>query len=1091
MPLISQTLDNLLNGVSQQPPRLQLPSQSEAETNTIASKGEGLRKRPPTRHVALLSATPSAATVIPINVSEDERYLAVVTASAVQVFDGETGASLNVLTPDGLGYLTGTGVTWRSVTIQDTTVLINKTQVPGKGTTSAPVRNPEALVYIRQADYGTTYTVTIDGDDHSYATAESGRTLISTDYIATQIVTLLVAAFANFTFTRYGSTIHVKRTDLGAFTISTKDGLADAGLVVIKNKVQRFSDLPAIAVDGFVVEITGDPGTDADNYWVQYNDADITDQAGIWVETVRPGRLTAFAPSTMPHVLVKNGSVVPEFAAGHTPEPPVVQPFGAGGLKQVGFEAGFYDEDIDGAGVGNNNTIIKSDNAVGYANLKAATGLSTKFTVNYLVTTEAMVSTNALTVTVRYNVTQGATVWTTAASRRYVGNHYDQADSLTFTAPILVDRDISVLITYDTAPLFTGIFDQRGQVTLLGEDNAPGAVGVEFTPATDVDVVFDAAEMFPVGYVAAVTVDGVLCSYTVPETAGAITGAALATALEPAIEAVVNIASVVTGGSTIRITRTTSGVATVTLTTAAPNLVAYAWREVGALTVDAHVGMTIKNVTDGSSGVITDNGTDWIQVAALTGGSTNLFNPEDTLRIIDTPNLPYFVFRAETWTDRLVGDDDSNPFPSFTDHALDEVFFHEGRLGFTSGPNVILSAADDLFGFFRTTVTALRDSDPVDVTSTSATVQTFHAALSWDAKLILWAEQGQFVLVGSPLSPRTASLPQVSRYESTAACRPTLIGKGLFFPSKRLGFSQMSEMRATDDGLHAQAFPVTAELPRYLRGSVVQVAGSANAGVVLVLTDADPSLVYVYCFADTNEGRILGGWRQWQFPAGSAVRGVTTFGNQVALVVAHSDGLYLETLDLQSQEEGVLDTLVHMDRLLHDWAGANPVTAAGATTFDLPYSLATNGSAGTLTVVNATTGAAILATRPTATTFRITGTWTADQVYVGVVYSFLYRLSRIYFRNAQGVQNSGRLDLRWVNIITNRTQSYTLRVAQVDRADVTYAYAGSTLDEVQKRYPVLGRTEGITLSIEDTSPFALGLVAIDWEAYYTNRSQRA
>ncbi|MCQ1856389.1 hypothetical protein, partial [Neorhizobium galegae] len=57
MTLISSTIPNLINGVSQQPYSLRLSSQAEAQLNGYSSVVEGLKKRPPARFIAKISDT--------------------------------------------------------------------------------------------------------------------------------------------------------------------------------------------------------------------------------------------------------------------------------------------------------------------------------------------------------------------------------------------------------------------------------------------------------------------------------------------------------------------------------------------------------------------------------------------------------------------------------------------------------------------------------------------------------------------------------------------------------------------------------------------------------------------------------------------------------------------------------------------------------------------------------------------------------------------------------------------------------------------------------------------------------------------------
>ena len=50
MPLVTKSIPNLINGVSQQPSALRLASQAEKVVNCIPSSVEGLKKRPPFYH---------------------------------------------------------------------------------------------------------------------------------------------------------------------------------------------------------------------------------------------------------------------------------------------------------------------------------------------------------------------------------------------------------------------------------------------------------------------------------------------------------------------------------------------------------------------------------------------------------------------------------------------------------------------------------------------------------------------------------------------------------------------------------------------------------------------------------------------------------------------------------------------------------------------------------------------------------------------------------------------------------------------------------------------------------------------------------
>ena len=77
---------------------------------------------------------------------------------------------------------------------------------------------------------------------------------------------------------------------------------------------------------------------------------------------------------------------------------------------------------------------------------------------------------------------------------------------------------------------------------------------------------------------------------------------------------------------------------------------------------------------------------------------------------LDNTTLPFvivysqvsdsFVCSLLTYKDRTIGDDDSNPFPSFVDKKINNLFLFRGRMGFLTDDSVILSKADEYTNFF-------------------------------------------------------------------------------------------------------------------------------------------------------------------------------------------------------------------------------------------------------------------------------------------------------------------------------------------------------------------------------------------------------
>jgi hypothetical protein len=302
--LISNSIPNLLNGVSQQPDTVKLPNQATVQENGLSDIISGLGKRPPTEHIAKLNTdTHTNSKVHIINRDSTEQYVVLVNNQSVKVYD-LAGNAKTVVTPDGVSYLTSTAPQddFNLVTVADYTFVVNKTKITAKSGSASTTRPDEAIYYIKNGQYKTTYKINIDGSEvASFETLDNSSSgnasSITTDNIATELTNDLNSNLSGYTVSRDGSIIYVSKNS-GTFTSTVSDGLGGDGLILVKDKTNSFSDLPYKGYTGFVVEIVGDGGTEFDNYFVRWD-------GSAWVETVKDGLDNSFDVSTMPHLLIR------------------------------------------------------------------------------------------------------------------------------------------------------------------------------------------------------------------------------------------------------------------------------------------------------------------------------------------------------------------------------------------------------------------------------------------------------------------------------------------------------------------------------------------------------------------------------------------------------------------------------------------------------------------------------------------------------------------------------------------------------------------------------------------------------------------
>jgi hypothetical protein len=205
MALVSSTIPNLINGVSQQPAALRLASQAEAVVNCMPSPVEGLKKRPAFNYIKRLF-TGTAGTGRPFFTVVDRdganRWGILLQDQALKVFDLD-GNLKTVATPNGLSYLDVTGdpsKQLRVASVADYTFIVNREKTVAMLTDAgnkSPTWGTKSMVFVKAANYNTTYTVTVDSTTVSYTTPAVGGGQPTTPAIATSLADQLVASNIN------------------------------------------------------------------------------------------------------------------------------------------------------------------------------------------------------------------------------------------------------------------------------------------------------------------------------------------------------------------------------------------------------------------------------------------------------------------------------------------------------------------------------------------------------------------------------------------------------------------------------------------------------------------------------------------------------------------------------------------------------------------------------------------------------------------------------------------------------------------------------------------------------------------------------
>ena len=218
------------------------------------------------------------------------------------------------------------------------------------------------------------------------------------------------------------------------------------------------------------------------------------------------------------------------------------------------------------------------------------------------------------------------------------------------------------------------------------------------------------------------------------------------------------------------------------------------------------------------------------------------------------------------WGSREVGDEDTNPAPTFVGRGISGMFFHMNRLGFLSEDSVVMSQPGNYFNYFTVSALTVSDADPIDITASSTEPAILRAAVGAPKGLILFAERSQFLLSTSEIAfaASTVKLTEISSYFYKSPVAPLATGISIAFISQAATYSKVMEMAVDSVENRPEVADITRIIPEYLPSSLKWGEVMPNNNMLLYGDDTEN--VYVFKFFNNGNERQIAGWAKWTFP---------------------------------------------------------------------------------------------------------------------------------------------------------------------------------------------------------------------------------
>lgn len=468
-----------------------------------------------------------------------------------------------------------------------------------------------------------------------------------------------------------------------------------------------------------------------------------------------------------------------------------------------------------------------------------------------------------------------------------------------------------------------------------------------------------------------------------------------------------------------------------------------------------------------------------------------------------------FILRPMKFQDRVAGDDDTNPFPSFVGNTINNVFLFKNRLGLLASDTVILSESgfgvvDEnnqlVYNFTRNTVSSLLDSAPIDISVSSPRVQKLKAAKGFQENLIIFSENGQFVLKGGDvLTPKTVSVTPITNFSFEDQVDPLPLGSYIYFPFTRGNFTGMREFTVNATTDIYDSTEITEHVPAYVPKNIIDMAGTTAEDMIVLLSGDEKGSLYIYNYFWNNNQKVLSAWSKFTFTG--EIRGVEFIESTLYAVITNNGETNLVELPLES---GITDSAGFVTHL--DMRVAKTVTH-GDNEITLPYTPADNS-----VEVYTTDGLKLNATNlgGTVTLTQAVNDVDADgndidtNVFVGIPYTMKYTFSEQLFKakagNSTSPSNAAKLLIRNGSIYFDKTAHFKVKVTPKFRDTYENVFTpnviGSSsigtlqLDTGFFRFPVLTKAQDTTITIENDSALPSNLQSAEFESFMHSRSSR-
>lgn len=449
-----------------------------------------------------------------------------------------------------------------------------------------------------------------------------------------------------------------------------------------------------------------------------------------------------------------------------------------------------------------------------------------------------------------------------------------------------------------------------------------------------------------------------------------------------------------------------------------------------------------------------------------------------------------FTFKPATWSNREVGNLDTNPWPSFVGYTINGMVFFKNRIGFISGESCAMSRTNDFFNFFIESILTPLDTDPVDISISYPEISNINYAVPFSGEMIMFTTSVPFRMAsGDTFTPKSANFEHLLSNSVSSKVSPITAGSKLFFINDVESGSFVHEFTYDRDVGIKDAPCISDHVNGYIPSDIRIMVGVEDLNILALVSEKDPNTMYIYKWLWIGNEKGQSAWQKWSIK--NPIIGLKFYGEE--LVIVTDCGETQEVLSINCHEAWKdADTTIYLDRRVEVYGTYDYQT--DKTTYKLPYK-----SEGCSVVV---AEGSKFGFQPVNTTYvdnlvLVDGEQTA-KAYVGFIYDSFGTLSPLLHRstNNQGAYGNAIAGIK--TVITNVTletgksvfmdvdlerdyrKPYTYNLSAAQTGTKTGRVGTLIVGDIDKPVSVLSPSSDFKVTFKNRGPYEYSVLGYRW-----------